>query len=127
MTKPLKRRSYDQRSRSNTPAAKILAEAVCRKIEYSVDRNGDRVRTWRKDELQTYKNDDIARAVSRRRALEYSDLLEDIPPTAVKYALTKQWLVLSGGFYFVTEKAAAELKLPKRTFDGMTIRFARAA
>lgn len=122
-----RRKSYEVRSRSNTPAAKALAEAFCRKIEYQVGPDGERLRVWRPDELQTYKNDDIASAIARRRAFEYAELLEEIPPTAIKYALTKGWLRLIDGLYWVTEKGAAELKLPRRTFDGVTIRFLKAA
>lgn len=118
-----KRHTYAQRTRANTEGARMLAEAFCRKVEYVVDDAGRSVRKWFPDQLQTYKNDDIARAVSRRRAIEYTDLVDDIPPTAVKYAVTKGWLVLAGGLYWVTAKAAIELKLPPKTADGLTIRF----
>lgn len=121
-----RRRSYDERSRSNTEAAKILANAFCREIEFTTNEQGDRVRVWRADELQTFKHDDIANAIRRRRALEQVELLEEIPPTAIKYAVTKRWLIQSGGLYFVTDRAAAELSLPRKDGNGATIRFAKA-
>lgn len=125
-TQRRKRRSYEDRTRSNTPAARMLAEAFTRKIEFTPGPDGEFIRVWRPDELQTYKNDDIARAISRRRAFEFHELVGDIPPTAVKYAVTKGWLVQLQGLYWVTEKAAAEFKLPATTADGVRIRFLKA-
>lgn len=121
-TKISKRRTYEQRTRANTVGARMLAEAFTRKIEFT-EVGGDLVRQWRADELQAYKNSDIGSAISRRRAFEHNELLADIPPTAIKYAVTKGWLVLTGGLYWVTEKAAAELKLPRKGHDGLSIRF----
>jgi hypothetical protein len=43
-------------------------------------------------------------------------MLEFVPPTAIKYCVTKGWIVKAerGGFYHVTRKAAAELDLPRQ-------------
>ena len=121
------RRSYETRSRSNTQAAKVLAEAFCRKVEFTATEEGDLVRQWRKDELQTFKHEDIAGALRGKRAFEHNELLAEIPPTAIKYAVTKSYLVQAAGLYFVTEKAAAEFQLPRKAGNGLTIKFAKLA
>jgi hypothetical protein len=57
-------------------------------------------------------------------------VLDTIPPSAIKYCLTKKWLRPHGnnGFYFVTETAAFDLKLPRKfkggQHHGHRIRFA---
>lgn len=118
-----KRRSYEVRTRANTAAASILAKAFNPDAKFAAD--GARV--WAPEDMQRYKLEDIALALRGKRAVEFEELVEDVPPSAVKYAVTKGWLVkAAAGFYCVTEKAASELRLPRKA-DGLTIRFLKVA
>jgi len=74
---------------------------------------------------QSYTNDDMRRALSRRRAVELHEILEHVPPTAVGYMQTKRWIEKDprGGFFHVTRKAWLDLGLPSRDREGRKIRF----
>lgn len=119
-----KRRSYEERSGMIGRAAKIAAKAVIEKPVFVEDDDGHLIRQWKPEELQRYGNDEIRQALRNRRAVEAEDMLEFVPPTAIKYCVTKGWIVKAerGGFYYVTRKAAAELDLPRK-FQGRTIQF----
>jgi hypothetical protein len=119
-----RRRTWAQRTGANTKAAAVLARAFNEKPIFET-RDGEEWRVWPAN-VQSYSNDDIVKAIARQRAIEASELSHELPPTAVKYAVTKGWLVRQGTLLMVTEKAAAELKLPKRGPMGQ-IKFARAA
>jgi hypothetical protein len=118
--KPRRRKSYEDRTKSNTRAAITLAKATFAKPESIEDEDGNVMRVWQKNELQTYTNDMIATALSNRVAVEYNEMLGVIPPTAVKYCVTKGWLVTNPGktLYRVTLKGAVELNLPMRFRGG---------
>lgn len=122
------KRTYEQRTRMNTQGARLLAKAFVERPQFIADDAGNMVRQWRAEELQTFKNADIAAVLSGFRALETHELLEGIPPTAIKYAVTKGWLVMDrvAGFYWVTDKAAFDLKLPRKV-GGLTIKFLKMA
>lgn len=124
-----RRTSYEQRTRSNTPAARAIAKAFCARPEVVEDADGFLVRQWKPEEMQTYTQDEVAGALKRKRAVEHNELLEVIPPSAIKYAVTKHWLkpAAVGTYYMVTDRAAADLALPRKTAEGWTIRFAKAA
>jgi hypothetical protein len=123
-----RRRTYEQRTKATTEAARILARAVTQQIEYMTTPEGDRVRVWRPEELQRFTNADIAKGLSYRRAVEHIELLDFIPPTGIKYALTKGWISKDrrAEFYWVTQKGADELNLPRKV-GGITIRFLKPA
>jgi hypothetical protein len=120
-----KRRTYAQRTQSK--AGQVLAKTLFRKIEHTLDAAGNEVRVWHADELQSYKDEDIARALRGARAFEWHELMEWIPPSAIKYARTRGWLLQQGDLYFVTDKAAKAFSLPRRNAVGLTIKFAKAA
>jgi hypothetical protein len=125
ISKPAHRRaSYDIRSGRCTRAAKIVAKALVEKPVFVEDEDGRRIRQWKPEELQRYSNDEIKLALSYRRAVEAEDMLEFVPPSAIKYCATKGWIVKAepGGYYLVTRKAAAELDLPRKQ-QGRAIQF----
>ena len=64
--------------------------------------------------MQSYTNEDMKRALSRRRAVERHELLEHVPPTAIGYMQTKGWIQRDprGAFFYVTRKAWLDLGLP---------------
>lgn len=117
-----KRFSYEQRTSACTRAAKIAARAVVEEIQFVEDADGHLIRQWKASELQTYTSADIVQAIRGRHVVETEDMLEYIPPSAIKYAVTKGWLFPDGPFYRVTRKAAAELDLP-RSVGGRKICF----
>ena len=75
--------------------------------------------------MQSYTNEDMKRALSRRRAVERHELLDHVPPRAICYMQTKGWIQRDprGGFYHVTRKAWLDLALPGRDREGRRIRF----
>jgi len=119
------KRTYATRTGMNERSARILAKAVTERPVFLEDADGHQVRQWKPEELQSYGNDDIKSALRFNHVVEIEDLLETLPPSALKYCATKGWLRLSaGGWYCVTRKAAGELDLP-RTHRGRKIRFAQ--
>ncbi|HEY5411309.1 MAG TPA: hypothetical protein VIJ94_11350 [Caulobacteraceae bacterium] len=121
-----RRRSYLDRTHANTRGAKLLAAAFVARPVFVNDEDGNPVRQWRADEMQTYTVAEITQALRGRRAHESFELLEFIPPSAIKYCVSRGWLVDQAGLYFVTEKAAADLHLP-RTTPGMSLKFLKVA
>ena len=119
-----KRASYKLRTGMTTRAAKIAAKAITDQPVFIEDENGFRIRQWKPEEFQRYRNEQIVEALRLRAVVEPEELLEFVPPPAIKYCLTKGWLVKAerGGFYHVTRKAAADLKLPRK-LHGRQIRF----
>src|ERR1051326_2367761 len=118
------RARYERRIGVNTRAAKIAAKAMVEKPVFIEDADGHLIRQWKPEELQRYGNDQIIEALRLRTAFEPEDMLEFVPPSAIKYCETKGWIVRqTGGFYRVTRKAAAELDLPHKMRDGRKINF----
>ena len=117
-----KRFCYEVRSGSASRAGGIAFKAFNEVPEFVEDADGHLIRQWKPSELQTYTTDDIVQAVRGRHAVEAEDMLEYIPPSAIKYAVTKGWLFQDGPFYRVTRKAAAELDLP-RSVGGRKLHF----
>jgi hypothetical protein len=120
-----KRRSYEERTGMTSRAARIHFKAVNDKPEFTEDDDGHRIRLWKTEEMSSYSHQDIADALRGRNVVEREDLLEVIPPSAIKYAVTKQWLVPESGWFRVTDKAVFELRLP-RVIRGRKIRFTKA-
>jgi hypothetical protein len=108
------RKSYEDRTGLSSRAAKILIAATFTKPETTEDADGNVMRVWKQSELQTFKNVDIAAALANRVAVEHNEMLGTIPPTAIKYAVTKGWLLpnVSRSLYRVTLKGAIDLNLP---------------
>ena len=118
--KPRRRKSCEDRTRSNTRAAIILAKATFSKPARIEDDNGNVMRVWQPSELQAYTNAMIASALANRVAVEHNEMLGAIPPTAIKYSVTKGWLLANPArtLYRVTLKGAVELDLPMRFKGG---------
>ena len=118
------RARYEHKSGMTSRAGRIAAKAVVEKPVFIEDDDGHLIRQWKPEELQRYSNDDIVKALRLRAAVEPEDMLEFVPPSAIKYCETKGWIEKRpGGFFMVTRKAAAELELPRKTRDGRQIRF----
>jgi len=71
---------------------------------------------------------DIASCLVNRVAVEPNEMLGTVPPSAIKYAVTKGWLLPNDDktLYRVTLKGAIELDLPLRfkgKFNGRRIPF----
>ncbi len=122
-----KRASYEKRAGIHTRAARALAAAVSQPAPFIEDEDGWRVRQWKTEEMSSYTHADIAKALTGAVAVEHNQLLEQIPPSAIKYAVTKGWLVKDAiaTFYRVTLRGANELALPSQV-HGRRIRFLRA-
>lgn len=126
-----RRKTYDERTGRNTRAAATLARAISRPVVEIVEENpvtGYVDRAWRPEEMQRYSNQDIAAALAGQRVFDEEELLQSIPPSAIKYAVTQKWLSRGqvAGQFWVTVKAATELKLPRKA-GGMTLKFAKVA
>ncbi|HEV8030614.1 MAG TPA: hypothetical protein VGP42_06305 [Stellaceae bacterium] len=119
-----KRQSYAVRSGMVTRAASIVAKAVVEAPVFVTDEDGHRMRQWKAEELQRYTTEDIKSALRLRRAVEKEEMLEFVPPSAIKYCQTKGWIVQAEGapYFFVTRKAATELDLPRK-HQGRAIQF----
>jgi len=115
------RKSHAAKTGMDTRAAKTLAGAMFGKgPAFHEDEDGNMIREWKSSESSSYSNDDLRQAISNRVAVEHNEMLGTIPPSAVKYLVTKGWLKPHGtaGLYFVTAKAARELDLPVRFKGG---------
>lgn len=107
MPKPVRRRTtYAQRTRQGSRVARPLLEAV----------NGSG---------QHWSHADIRTALLRQRVIERDDLSAELPSPAISYAVTKGWLYRHPGedWLYVTQRAAADLELPKKSTDGRKIAF----
>jgi hypothetical protein len=112
------RDSYVARTGMNTRACKILIAAHQVKIEFVEDEDGNSIRVWKSSESSSYSNADLKACLSNRVAVEANEMLGTVPPSAIKYCVTKGWLIPHGSLYRVTLKAALELDLPMR-FKGL--------
>ena len=120
----MKRKSYAERSGMTSRSARILASAITEKPVFIEDADGHLIRQWKPEEMQRYGNDEIKSELRFRHVVELEDLLETIPPSAVKYCCSKGWLRKdAGGWFLVTKKAAADLGLPLN-HQGRKVRFA---
>lgn len=120
-----RRSTWEQRTAVHSKAAKLAAQAMTEKPVFIEDDDGHRMKVWQQHELHSYSHSDIVTAIRGQRAVEREDLLEFIPPGAIKYCTTKGWLFESTttrGVFWVTRKAAAELDLPRKA-QGRTIQF----
>ena len=114
------RKSYEDRTGMTKRASKILVSAIFVKIEFSEDESGNKIRAWKSSEMSSYSNSDIASCLINRVAIEPNEMLGTVPPSAIKYAVTKGWLVPNAckTLYRVTLKGAIELDLPLRFKGG---------
>ncbi len=113
------RKSYEDRTGMNARAANILVKAMYGKqAEFTVDDDGNHIRVWQPSESSSYSNAQLRSCLQNRVAVEAAELLGTVPPSAIKYCVTKGWLISRGTLYFVTRKACLELDLPVR-FKGL--------
>jgi len=106
------RASYAARTGMDSRACKILLAAQAVKVEFHEDEDGNAIRVWKASELQSYTNGDLKACLTNRVAVEANEMLGTVPPSAIKYCVTKGWLVPHGSLYRITRKAALELNLP---------------
>jgi hypothetical protein len=112
-------------------ASITLAAAVVLKPETFEDNNGNTIRVWKSSEMSSYSNSDIASTLVNRVAVEANEMLGTVPPSAIKYCVTKGWLIPNADktLYRITLKGAIDLDLPlyfKGKFNGRKIPFAAA-
>jgi len=112
-------------------ASVTLAAAVVLKPETFEDDNGNTIRVWKSSEMSSYSNSDIASTLVNRVAVEPNEMLGTVPPSAIKYCVTKGWLIPNADktLYRITLKGAIDLDLPlyfKGKFNGRKIPFAAA-
>lgn len=119
-TKGRARKSYEARTGMDKRASTILVSAIFVKAAFSEDEDGNRVRAWKSSEMSSYSNNDIASCLVNRVAIEPNEMLGTVPPSAIKYAVTKGWLLPNDSktLYRVTLKGAIELDLPLRFKGG---------
>jgi hypothetical protein len=88
------RKSYEDRTGLSTRAAKILIAAIHTKPATVEDDAGNVIRVWKSSEMSSYSNADIASCLKNRVAVEPNEMLGTVPPSAIKYAVTKEgWLL----------------------------------
>lgn len=123
------RDSYASRTGMDKRSARILVAAHIVKPETFQDDDGNVVRVWKSAEMSSYSNADIASTLRNRVAVEPNEMLGTVPPSAIKYCVTKGWLVPnpSKTLYSVTLRGALDLDLPLRfkggAFHGRKIKF----
>ncbi len=111
--------AYAKRTGMTSRAAIITVKSLLVPIDTTEDENGNMVRNWKPSEFQTFKHADIFGVLVNRVAVEMNEMLVGIPPSGIKYAVSKGWLVStpSNVLFRITLQAAIDLKLP-RTFKG---------
>lgn len=122
-----RRKTWAQRTGQGTRAAKIVAKAMNEKPEFYENAEGFTVRRWKKEDLQRFTNEDVAAWLRHNRAVDSDEAEYWVPPTAVKYAITKGWVRPSASspkILLVTRKGALDLKLPPVKIGGATVKFA---
>jgi len=129
--KPRARKSYADRTGMNSRASTTLAAAVVQKLESYEDADGNTIRVWKSSEMSSYSNADIASTLVNRVAVEPGEMLGTVPPSAIKYCVTKGWLIPNAdkSLYRITLRAAIDLNLPLRfkgKLNGRKIPFAAA-
>lgn len=114
------RRSYEARTGMNTRAAIVLAKALTEKPETIEDDDGNVIRLWKSSESSSYTNANLRDCLRNRVAIEANEMLGTVPPSAIKYCVTKGYLLPNAGktLFFITLKAAIELDLPLRFKGG---------
>lgn len=122
------RKSYEARTGMNSRANRIIVAAMAEKPAFHEDADGYIIREWKKDDLQRFTNEQIASCLRNTLAVTPAEMLGTVPPTAIKYCVTKGWLVAnaSGSILTVTLKAAIDLDLPlnyRGKFNGRKIPF----
>ena len=128
--KPRARKSYADRTGMSSRASITLAAAIVEKPKTFEDEDGNVIRVWKSSEMSSYSNADIASTLRNRVAVEPNEMLGTVPPSAIKYCVTKGWLVpnASKTLYSVTLRGAVDLNLPLRfkggAFHGRKIPFA---
>jgi hypothetical protein len=112
--------AYAARTGMDKRSAKILAAAHIVKPETFEDDQGNVIRVWKSSEMSSYSNADIASTLRNRVAVEPNEMLGTVPPSAIKYCVTKGWLVPnpSKTLYSVTLRGAVDLNLPLRFKGG---------
>lgn len=124
------RNAYAARTGMDKRSAKILVAAHIVKPETFADEQGNVIRAWKSAEMSWSSNADVASTLRNRVAVEPDEMLGTVPPSAIKYCVTKGWLVPneSKTLYSVTLRGAVDLDLPLRfkggAFHGRKIRFA---
>jgi hypothetical protein len=118
-----KRFSYERRTAVGSREAKILFKAYNEEPVFVEDADGHLIREWKREDMSRYTDGDIRQALLRRHAVEEEDLLEYLPPSGIKAAVTWGYLVKDGFWYRPTRKAAAKLGLPRTDPAGRKIRF----
>jgi len=86
------RKSHAQKTRADSRAATMIAAMFGKGPTFCEDEDGNCIRDWKPCELQRYTNSDIALALANRVAVTDSEMLDIIPPSAIRYCVTKQWL-----------------------------------
>jgi hypothetical protein len=129
--KPRARKSYADRTGMSSRASITLAAAIVEKPKTFEDEDGNVIRVWKSSEMSSYSNADIASCLVNRVAVEANEMLGTVPPSAIKYCVTKGWLAHNEKktLYRITLKGAIELDLPlyfKGKFNGRKIPFAAA-
>jgi len=114
------RDAYAARTGMDKRSAKILVAAHIVKPETYQDEDGNVIRVWKSSEMSSYSNADIASTLRNRVAVEPNEMLGTVPPSAIKYCVTKGWLVpnASKTLYSVTLRGAIDLNLPLRFKGG---------
>jgi hypothetical protein len=85
------------------------------KPEFFEDADGHVIRKWTAAESSSYSNADLRACLQNRVAVEAGEMLGTVPPSAIKYCVTKGWLLPKGpDLYLVTRRAAVDLDLPLR-------------
>lgn len=121
-----RRKSYEDRTGLSSRAARITLKAVNAEFIYTED--GVLQRVWKPEEMQSYKNEDIRKWLLGNRVVEADTALQYVPPSAVKYAITKGWIrkdLQGRPFFWITKAAAIDLGLPKPVVSGVTCDFVK--
>jgi len=126
---PRARKSYEDRTGMAKRANIILVKAIHTKPETIEDDEGNVMRVWKSSEMSSYSNADIASCLVNRVAVEANEMLGTVPPSAIKYCVTKGWLIPNARktLYLITLKGAIDLDLPMKfrgKFNGRKIPFA---
>jgi hypothetical protein len=108
------RKTYADRTGMNSRASISLVKGLYEKVQTTEDDNGNVMRVWKSSEMSSYSNADIASCLRNRVAIEANEMLGTVPPSAVKYSVTKGCLIPneSKTLYRITIRAAIELGLP---------------
>ena len=119
--KPRSRKSYAARTGMDARSAKVLVKAMFgEKPEFFEDEDGNLIRKWLPSESSSYSNENLRDCLRNRVVVEPNEMLGIVPPSAIKYCVTKGWLVpnASKTLYSVTLRGAIDLNLPLRFKGG---------